>query len=78
MGTVGAGLFLARTSFIGVLAGVILFLFGPAHLNALKVPLLFLLLAIAIPTLVLNTVTFPLQLIASQTGEELIRVAGGR
>jgi exosortase len=76
VGTVGAELFLARVSFLGVVAGITLFLFGPTHLNALKIPLLFLLLAIPVPAILLNTVTFPLQLIASQAGEAVIRAAG--
>jgi exosortase len=74
--TLGAELFLARMSFLGVVAGAILFLFGPAHLKALRVPLLFLVLAVPIPAIVLNAVTFPLQLIASQAGEALIRAGG--
>jgi exosortase len=76
VGTLGAELFLARLSLVGVVAGVVLFLFGPACLGALKVPLLFLLLAIPLPTIVLNAVTFPLQLVASRAGEALIRAAG--
>jgi exosortase len=76
VGTLGAELFLARLSFIGVVAGVVLFLFGPACLDALKVPLAFLLLAIPLPTIVFNAVTFPLQLVASRAGEALIRAAG--
>jgi len=76
VGTLGAELFLARLSFVGVVAGTVLFLFGPAVVVALKVPLLFLLLAIPLPTLVLNAVTFPLQLVASHAGETLIRAAG--
>ena len=76
VGTLGAELFLARMSFIGVVGGTLLFLFGPAVVVALKVPLLFLLLAIPLPTLVLNAVTFPLQLVASGAGEALIRAAG--
>ena len=76
VGTLGAELFLARVSLIGIVAGVVLLLFGRGHLRALRAPLLFLLLAIPIPAIVLNTVTFPLQLIASQAGESLIRTAG--
>jgi exosortase len=76
VGTLGAELFLARVSFVVVLAGAVLFLLGPAHLQALRVPLLFLLLAIPIPAIVLNAITFPLQLLASQAGEAVIRAAG--
>jgi exosortase len=68
-GLLGAELFLTRVSLLGVLAGMILFLLGTAHLRALAFPLAFLLLMIPIPAILFNQFTFPLQLLASQAGE---------
>lgn len=75
-GTLGAELFLTRVSILGVLAGVILFAAGWSHLRALTFPLAFLLLMIPIPAIIFNQVAFPLQLLASQFGTQMLSVAG--
>jgi exosortase len=75
-GIAAAELFLARVSFIGVLAGGILFSFGARRLQSVAFPLAFLLLMIPLPEIVFNQVALPLQLFASQTGEVLLRSAG--
>jgi exosortase len=75
-GTLGADLFLTRISLVGVLAGTILFLCGPAPLRILAFPLAFLLLMVPLPSIVFNQITFPLQLIASRLGELVISTAG--
>ena len=75
-GTLGAELFLARISLIGVLAGVVLFLYGPAHLRLLMFPLAFLFLMVPLPAIVFNQIAFPLQLVASNAGEWVIATAG--
>ena len=67
-GTLGAELFLARVSLIGVAAGLVLFLAGRAHLRALAFPLAFLVLMIPLPALIFNRIAFPLQLLASRAG----------
>jgi exosortase len=72
-GLMGAELFLTRLSVVGVIAGSILFLFGWRTLRLLTLPVLFLLLMIPIPAIILNQVTFPLQLLASQVGEASLR-----
>jgi exosortase len=72
-GLMGAELFLTRVSVVGVIAGSILFLFGWRTLRLLALPVLFLLLMIPIPAIILNQVTFPLQLLASQVGEGSLR-----
>ncbi len=51
-GLLGSELFLSRISLLGVLAGIILFLFGWAHLRALAFPLAFLLLMIPLPAII--------------------------
>jgi exosortase len=72
-GLMGAELFLMRVSIIGVIVGAILFLFGWRTLRVLALPVLFLLLMIPIPAIILNQITFPLQLLASQVGESTLR-----
>jgi exosortase len=71
-GLLGSELFLSRTSLLVVLAGIVIFLFGWAHLRALLFPLAFLVLMIPIPALIFNQIAFPLQLLASRVGETVI------
>jgi exosortase len=68
-GVLGSELFLTRISILGMLAGIVLFLFGWARLRVLAFPLAFLLLMIPLPAIVFNQIAFPLQLLASRTGE---------
>jgi exosortase len=66
VGTAGAELFTQRTSLVLLLVGLVVYFFGWKMLRAVVVPLLLLLLAIPIPTIVFNKVAFPLQLFASR------------
>jgi exosortase len=75
-GLLGAELFLTRVSFIGVLAGITLFVWGRDHFRILAFPLAFLLLMIPLPSIIFNQLAFPLQLLASRAGEAAITVAG--
>ena len=75
-GTFGAELFLTRVSLIGVIAGTIWFLWGRDHLRILAFPILFLFLMIPLPAIIFNQIAFPLQLFASQVGEQVISAAG--
>jgi exosortase len=75
-GQVGAELFLSRLSLIGLIAGAILFLFGPGHLRRLAFPVALLLLIIPLPTIVFNRIAFPLQLLASRAGEAVLSATG--
>jgi exosortase len=75
-GQFGAELYLTRVSLIGVLAGAVLFLGGWTRLRIVLFPLAFLLLMIPLPSIVFNQITFPLQGIASKTGEVVIAAAG--
>lgn len=74
-GLYGSELFLSRVSLIGTLGGIVLFLFGWAHLRILAFPIAFLLLMIPIPAIILNQIAFPLQLFASRVGETAITAA---
>jgi exosortase len=75
-GLLGAELFLTRVSLVGVLAGIVLFVWGTQHLRVLAFPIAFLLLMIPLPALVFNQIAFPLQLVASNLGETVIAAAG--
>jgi exosortase len=73
-GILGSELFLPRVSMLGVLAGAILFLFGWNHLRILILPIAFLLLMIPIPAIIFNHIVFPLQLLASRFGENVLMI----
>jgi exosortase D (VPLPA-CTERM-specific) len=66
LGLLGAELFLARISLVGVILGLLLFLRGWPLVRALLFPLAALLLMIPLPTIVYNQMVFPLQLLASR------------
>jgi hypothetical protein len=63
LGVFGADLFVQRTSFILLVAGLIWTLLGKAMLGRLKFVLFVLLLAIPLPTILFNQITFPLQIL---------------
>jgi exosortase len=75
-GRLAVELFLTRISLLGIMAGTILFVWGPRHLRALAFPMVLLLLAIPLPAIVLNQIAFPLQLLASRAGEAVVSAAG--
>jgi exosortase len=75
-GRLGAELFLARVSLIGLIAGTVLFLYGAGHLRVLAFPIAFLLLMIPLPAVVFNQIAFPLQLLASRAGETVLAASG--
>ncbi len=75
LGVLGIELFLTRISLLGVFGGTLLFLFGWPRLRVMLFPLAFLVLMIPLPAIIFNQIAFPLQLIASQFGEEVIRAA---
>ena len=75
-GLLGAELFLTRVSLVGIIAGTILFLYGWRHLRLLAFPTALLLLAIPLPAVLFNQIAFPLQLLASRTGEAVLSTAG--
>ena len=75
-GVLGAELFLARISMLGVLAGSIVFVLGWHHLRILAFPIAFLVLMVPLPAIVFNQIAFPLQLLASQVGEASLSAVG--
>ncbi len=75
-GVFGADLFLSRISFVLLAAGMVWTLLGTKMLMHTRFILLVLLLAIPLPTLIMNQVTFPLQLLASKLAASLLPLAG--
>ncbi len=65
-GSLGAELFLSRTSLIVLLAGIVLYLGGWKVLRSVAFPLGFLAFMIPLPAIVYYQLTFPLQLLASR------------
>jgi exosortase len=72
LGVYGSELFLSRVSLVILLAGLALCFGGAQLLRELRFALLVLLLAIPIPSIVFNEITFPLQLLASQLASALL------
>jgi len=75
VGLLGSELFLSRISLIFLLAGIVQFLFGTAHLRALMFPLAFLVLMIPLPAIIFNKIALPLQGFAARVGESAISAA---
>jgi exosortase len=76
LGVFGADLFLQRTSFVLLVAGLVWMLLGRQMLGRVKFVLFVLLLAIPLPTILFNQITFPLQLLASRFASDLLPLAG--
>jgi exosortase len=76
VGSVGAELFLQRSSLVVVLAGLVWLILGTAFLRELTFPLVFLVFMIPLPAIVMNAVAFPLQLFAAQSATFCMQVAG--
>ncbi|MDQ1472200.1 MAG: hypothetical protein QOJ99_3680 [Bryobacterales bacterium] len=74
--TLGAELFLARTSLVISIIGAVLFLGGTQYLKTFAFPLFLLFFMVPIPTVIYNQITFPLQLLASRVAENAISVIG--
>ena len=67
--TLGAELFLARTSFVISIIGAVLLLGGVEYLRVFAFPLFLLFFMVPIPAVIYNQITFPLQILASQVAE---------
>jgi exosortase len=76
LGSVGAELFLQRSSLVAVLAGLVWLILGTAFLRQLLFPLAFLVFMIPLPAIVLNAVAFPLQLFAAESATFCMQLAG--
>ena len=76
VGTLGAELFLARCSFIVLLAGMTVYFAGFAQFRALLFPWACLFSAVPLPAIILNEITFPLQLVAAQLAAQMLSLFG--
>ena len=72
-GTAGAELYVQRLSLVLMLAGIVVYFFGFRVLRLTLVPLGLLWLAIPIPAIISNQITFPLQLFASRCAVAAMR-----
>ncbi len=76
LGVLGAELFFSRTSLLVLLAGLIVLFQGWAMFRAVLFPWAVLILMIPIPSLLLQKVTFPLQLLASKLSSDFLPLCG--
>jgi exosortase len=76
LGVMGAELFFSRTSLLVLLAGLIILFQGWAFFRAVLFPWAFLFLMIPIPNLILQQITFPLQLLASRVATGMLELVG--
>ncbi len=75
-GVLGAEYFLARSSFVFLLAGLVVTFVGWTHFRVFLFPWAFLFLMIRIPTIVFNQIAFPLQLLASRFASAVLELIG--
>jgi exosortase len=68
-GTLGAEVFTTRVSLVAVIAGIVWFVWGGAHLRLVAFPLALLLLTIPLPEIIFNQIALPLQGLAARAGE---------
>ncbi len=73
VGQLAVEYFVMRSSLIILLAGLIGFLLGKNALKAFLFPLFLLLLAIPLPTIVVNSLTLPLKSLVSSLASEMLR-----
>jgi exosortase len=76
LGVLGAELFLSRSSFILLLAGLIIYFLGYSYFKRVAFPWAFLFLMIPLPAIIFNQIAFPLQLVASQVAGSLLSLFG--
>jgi exosortase len=75
-GALGAELFLSRFSLLLTIAGLVVITYGWNHMRAIFFPWIFLLFMIPIPAIILNQITFPLQLLASKAAALTLPLMG--
>jgi len=73
LGNLASETFTTRISFLFLLAGVTLFLLGWPQLKVLLFPIGFLIFMIPIPSILMQKITFPMQLFASSVAEASLK-----
>ena len=76
LGNLATEFFTMRFSMLVVLGGVILFLLGKETFKTLLFPLAFLIFMIPIPSILMDRITFPMQLFASKVAAESLYLIG--
>jgi len=76
LGEYGAELFISRVSLVVVLTGITLCFGGWHVLKELRFSLLVLLLAVPLPAIIYNQITFPLQILASKAASAILPIFG--
>jgi exosortase len=76
LGNLASESFTMRISFLFVLSGIVLFVLGFSHLKTLLLPIVYLLFMIPIPSILLQKITFPMQLFASDISELSLKALG--
>ena len=74
LGNLAAESFTMRISFLVVVAGLSVFLLGWGHFKLLLWPIAFLVFMIPVPSILMQKITFPMQLFASRVAEESLRI----
>jgi exosortase len=74
IGTLAVELFLSRTAFVVTTIGVVWTLCGAQVLRRLAFPLFLCFLMVPIPAVIYNSITFPLQLLASRLAEHALDI----
>jgi exosortase len=76
VGVLGAELSLARSSFVLLLGGLVIYFLGWGRFRAVLFPWAFLFLMVPIPKIIYNQITLPLQFLASSLANLLLGVVG--
>ena len=76
LGNLATEYFMMRFSMLVVLGGIILFLLGKEFYKALLFPLVFLIFMIPIPSVLMDRITFPMQLFASKVAARSLYLIG--
>ena len=76
LGNLATEYFMMRFSMLVVLGGMILFLLGKEFYKALLFPLVFLIFMIPIPSVLMDRITFPMQLFASKVAARSLYLIG--
>lgn len=74
LATLGVELFLSRSALIVTLAGTVWTVAGTAWLKKLAFPLLLLCFMVPIPAVIFNSITFPLQMLATRLADGALTV----
>jgi exosortase len=76
VGVLGAEFFLSRSSFVFLIAGLVIYFLGWRHFRATLFPWAFLFFMIPIPVIIFNQVAFPLQFLAARLASSFLDLFG--